>query len=135
MSDNEITARLEYLRGEIRAQRISYGELAELQSLAGHIEAGDTELLEWAGVPEFPPRTLADELAHLDRVRADNTNIADWVQLGRERAALLKLAEAVRAHLADPPVIACKCCTDNECECAGRKTGPVTRTGEIQVQS
>ena len=46
--------RLEYLRGEIRAERISYGELAELQGLAGHIQPGDTELLEAAGVPEFP---------------------------------------------------------------------------------
>jgi hypothetical protein len=45
-------ARLEYLRGEIRAQRISYGELAELQSLAEHIDPSDAELLEWAGVPE-----------------------------------------------------------------------------------
>lgn len=44
--------RLEYLRGEIRAERISYGEIAELQSLAEYIEPGDTELLEWAGVPE-----------------------------------------------------------------------------------
>ena len=47
--------RLEYLRGEIRAERISYGEIAELQSLAKYIEPGDVELLEWAGVPEFPP--------------------------------------------------------------------------------
>jgi len=46
--------RLEYLRGELRAERISYGELAELQGLAEHIEAGDVELLEAAGVPEFP---------------------------------------------------------------------------------
>ena len=46
--------RLEYLRGEIRAQRISYGELAELQSMADQIDPGDVELLEWAGVPEFP---------------------------------------------------------------------------------
>ena len=46
--------RLEYLRGEIRAERISYGEIAELQSLAEHIDPGDVELLEWAGVPEFP---------------------------------------------------------------------------------
>lgn len=44
--------RLEYLRGELRAGRISYGEIAELQSLAKHIDAGDTELLEAAGVPE-----------------------------------------------------------------------------------
>ena len=47
-----IAQRLEYLRGEIRAERISYGEIAELQSLAEHIDAGDVELLEWAGVEE-----------------------------------------------------------------------------------
>ncbi len=46
--------RLEYLRGEIRAERISYGEIAELADLADEIEPGDVELLEWAGVPEFP---------------------------------------------------------------------------------
>lgn len=44
--------RLEYLRGEIRAERISYGEIAELQSLAEHIDPDDVELLEWAGVSE-----------------------------------------------------------------------------------
>jgi hypothetical protein len=48
-----IQERLEYLRGEIRAERISYGEIAELQSLAEHIQPDDVELLEWAGVPEF----------------------------------------------------------------------------------
>ena len=48
-----IEARLEYLRQEIRAERVSYGELSELQSLAEHIDSGDVELLEWAGVPEF----------------------------------------------------------------------------------
>lgn len=47
-----IKERLEYLRGEIRAERISYGELAELQGLAAHIDLWDDELLEWAGVPE-----------------------------------------------------------------------------------
>lgn len=46
------TERLEYLRGEINAERISYGEIAELQSLAEWIEPGDVQLLEWAGVPE-----------------------------------------------------------------------------------
>lgn len=49
---NTITERLEYLRGEIRGERISYGEIAELQSLAEYIDAGDVELLEWAGVKE-----------------------------------------------------------------------------------
>lgn len=49
-----IRERLEYLRGEIRAERISWSELAELQGLAERIDPGDIELLEWAGVPEFP---------------------------------------------------------------------------------
>jgi len=44
--------RLEYLRGELRAERISYGELAELQGLAHYIADDDVELLEPAGVPE-----------------------------------------------------------------------------------
>ena len=44
--------RLEYLRGEIRAERISYGEIAELESLAEYIDPSDVELLQWAGVPE-----------------------------------------------------------------------------------
>jgi hypothetical protein len=52
MSAQTIQERLEELRGEIQAQRISYGEIAELQSLAEHIDPSDVELLEWAGVPE-----------------------------------------------------------------------------------
>lgn len=52
MSSERIKERLEYLRGELRAERISYGELAELQGLAEHIEAGDVELAEAAGIPE-----------------------------------------------------------------------------------
>ena len=49
---NKIKERLEYLIGELEAERISYGELAELQSLVEHIEPGDVQLLEAAGVPE-----------------------------------------------------------------------------------
>ena len=44
--------RLEYLRGEIDAERISYEEIAELQSLAGSINHADVLLLQWAGVKE-----------------------------------------------------------------------------------
>ena len=44
--------RLEYLRGELQAERISYGELSELFKLHEYIEDGDVELLEAAGVPE-----------------------------------------------------------------------------------
>ncbi len=47
-----IRKRLEYLRGEIHAERISYGELHELQCLAEYIQLDDVELLQWAGVPE-----------------------------------------------------------------------------------
>lgn len=48
-----VKERLEYLRSQIRAECISYGEIAELEDLAEHIEPGDVELLQWAGVPEF----------------------------------------------------------------------------------
>jgi len=48
----KIKDRLEYLRGEIKAERISYGEIVELQSLVDYIEPDDILLLEWAGVPE-----------------------------------------------------------------------------------
>lgn len=48
----DVRERLEYLRGELRAERISYGELIELQNLAEEIDPGDVELLEAAGVPE-----------------------------------------------------------------------------------
>ena len=50
---NTIEERLEYLRRQIEAECISYSEIAELQSLAAHIQPDDTLLLEWAGVPEF----------------------------------------------------------------------------------
>lgn len=49
----QIQERLDYLRQEILAERISYGEIAELQSLADYIPDNDTLLLEWACVPEF----------------------------------------------------------------------------------
>lgn len=49
-----VKERFEYLRGEIDNERISYAELHELQSLAAFIDDGDKQLLEWAGVPEFP---------------------------------------------------------------------------------
>jgi len=52
MDKETIKQRLEYLRGEIETERISYGEIAELQSLAEHIDKSDVLLLEWAGVAE-----------------------------------------------------------------------------------
>lgn len=55
--DMAIQERLEYLRGELQAERISWGELADLQALAENIDPSDTELLEAAGVPESEPVT------------------------------------------------------------------------------
>jgi transcription elongation factor len=52
MKKPTIKERLEYLRQEIIAERISYGEIIELQSLIKHIDMGDVLLLEWAGVKE-----------------------------------------------------------------------------------
>jgi len=48
-----VEERLEYLRTQIKNECISYNEIAELQSLAKHIDKDDNLLLEWAGVPEF----------------------------------------------------------------------------------
>ena len=48
-----VRARLEYLRGEIVAERISYSEIAELQSLKDFIPLDDVLLREWAGISEF----------------------------------------------------------------------------------
>lgn len=45
--------RLEEIRKSIKAENISYGEIAELQSLTKYIDKNDIELLEWAGVSEF----------------------------------------------------------------------------------
>lgn len=53
--------RLEQLRQILRAENMSYGELAELQGMVEHIDPGDVELLEAAGVPEFG--SFPDEVA------------------------------------------------------------------------
>jgi hypothetical protein len=55
------TIRLEQIRAAIRAENVSYGELAELQDLADQINPGDVELLQWAGVPEFSEDDESDE--------------------------------------------------------------------------
>lgn len=54
MTDGEIRERLEHLRAQLRAECISYGELAELQGLSDHIDPDDMELREAAGVAEHP---------------------------------------------------------------------------------
>jgi hypothetical protein len=76
----QIKTRLEYLRGELRAGNMSYGETFELQSLAKHIAPGDVELLEAAGVPEFP----ADQPEHTS---GENGCAADCPACAAERGA------------------------------------------------
>ena len=50
--DEERKKRLEEIRKSIRNENVSYGELSELESLKDHIDSGDMELRQWAGVPE-----------------------------------------------------------------------------------
>lgn len=52
MTKKEAKKRLAELRLEIENERISYGEIAELQALSKYIDSGDTLLLQWAGVAE-----------------------------------------------------------------------------------
>ena len=79
---NHLHDRLEYLRSQIRGECISYSELAELQSLAGHIDPSDVELLEWAGVPEFDTRQRTDGRYEVADTRPANERygckLDDW---------------------------------------------------------
>ena len=60
----QITERLNYLREEIEAERISTGEILELQNLKDYIPADDVVLLEWAGVPELTVEEVEDASEH-----------------------------------------------------------------------
>lgn len=82
----DIPARLEYLRGELRAERISYGELAELQSLSAHIDPADVELLEAAGVPEHEAtRGTAARIAAKPRTEpADPARDAEYAKAAQD---------------------------------------------------
>lgn len=53
MTERKLRDRLDYLLAEIEAERISWGELAELQGLADKIPEDEVVLRQWAGVPEF----------------------------------------------------------------------------------
>lgn len=76
MTEEEIKARLQYLKKCIIDENISYGEIAELQSLAKYIDKGDTDLLEWAGVPEFTEEDTPKKQKTIQIVRdIDNDDI------------------------------------------------------------
>jgi hypothetical protein len=81
--------RLNYLRGEIDAERISTSEILELESLVPYIEAGDVELLQWANVPEFEEAEDEGELVKLTQphnyqceadgcTETDNLTMSKW---------------------------------------------------------
>jgi hypothetical protein len=52
MDKQGIKETLASIRQSIIEERVSYGELAELEQLKEHIDKDDIELLQWAGVPE-----------------------------------------------------------------------------------
>ncbi len=47
----QIKERLKYLKEQIENECISYGEIAELQSLKKYV-GDDVVLAEWSGIPE-----------------------------------------------------------------------------------
>jgi uncharacterized pyridoxal phosphate-containing UPF0001 family protein len=104
-----IKKRLEELRAELRAENISYGELLELQSLAKHIEAGDVELLESAGVPEFPEEKMmtVKELIKKLETFNDQDQIVVGVHLDGEfqDCAELSIEEVKGVELIDGNVV------------------------------
>jgi len=78
--------RLEELREEIREERISTGEIAELQSLAQYIDPSDVELLQWAGVPEFEEEEEEyTDFSQYDTI-AYNLTEEDAVKLANEQS-------------------------------------------------
>ncbi len=100
-----VANRLEYLRGELRAERLSYGDLAELQALGqeGRIPADDLELREAAGLPEQEPESdyvNREALATMD-TDALAILIVDGGPADLIDAARAELARRLRAAEAD----------------------------------
>lgn len=67
--DKEAKKRLEELRKSLRAENISYGELSELESLSQHIDKGDVELREAAGMPEHKKGGWVQEVVDSPKFR------------------------------------------------------------------
>lgn len=108
MPDTDVRARLEYLRSQIQAECISYGEIAELEGLAEHIESGDVELLEWAGVPEFPPRQLIIDLNESDAVPGVIDIDGDKIELTAADAHDLNELSAITVRTLDGETVRLK---------------------------
>jgi hypothetical protein len=94
----EVEERLEYLRGEIRNESISYDEIVELQSMKEYIAPDDVELLQWAGVEEYSEdeyarggavspfknmmetNTITEKEINLIKLRMNNDKVDDFTQ-------------------------------------------------------
>jgi len=87
----KIKRRLEQIRKSIQNENVSYGELAELQSLSQYIDPNDIELKQAAGIPEFDE----DEMAKggsvtLRTYKIDLTFDNEYFQGGKERKKQFK---------------------------------------------
>lgn len=91
--------RLEYLRGEIEAERISMSEIHELQGMADQIDPSDVLLLEWAGVPEFPePVTYFVGLDSMVSVDDDDGTMDEAQVIEEAHWKLIQLMEESRRN-------------------------------------
>lgn len=102
--ETDIAKRLEELRAALRAENISYGELADLQGLAKYIAPDDVELREAAGIPEFPADedyTVTLTLTFTaDSAEDAASQFAEWLVTNRERWALVdRVATGERAEV------------------------------------
>lgn len=77
---DEPAQRLEELREALRSESISYGEIAELQSLSEYIDKDDVELLEASGVAEFE----SDEKSLGDYTDADFDVMLDTLDVAMD---------------------------------------------------
>ena len=91
-----IQERLEYLRGEIRREDISYDEIAELESLREYIAPHDVELLQWVDVEEenefakggavspfknmMETNTITEKEINLIKLRMNNDKVDEFTQ-------------------------------------------------------
>ena len=66
----KVKKRLEAIRKSIQNENVSYGELAELQSLSQYIDPSDVELREAAGMPEFDDD---DEMKYGGKTKSKST--------------------------------------------------------------
>lgn len=90
-----IQERLEYLRGEIRKEDISYDEIVELESLREYIAPDDVELLQWVDVEEnefakggkvspfkniMETNTITEKEINLIKLRMNNNKVDEDTQ-------------------------------------------------------